>query len=405
MSLQVSRASSQDSPQSILKPKVLLAVDDVSVRQQKTPIKTALHQAVADGRIHQARLLSASTRDIDIKDLNGWTPLMLTCSAKKDQVGKRMMTIFLEKGAKVNSSDKMGRTPLMIACLSGNEKIVRKLMADDNLEISAQDSDGNTALIHAAMKRNTDILRLLLRKTLASKVSVDTRNHMGYTALLLSCKLGNFDNGLKLLREGNACPYIRDMEHKYCAKEWINWYKYKQSQQSKETNRFPHLRDRHSLSNVDPRLPEEESMNQLLKNTYQPFSVRPVSLSRSTSFLEGDCLAKDSAWDEEKRKDESQQTDSMDELNEALSRLEEAHHLERERLSALRAGSMTNGRRREISTARLRRVAREYGRRQHRSEITLPQILSLYALNHHEKSVVQDYEAKNHDLENSQDSY
>lgn len=33
----------------------------------RRPTKTALHQAVRDGRVHQARLLSASMKDIDIQ--------------------------------------------------------------------------------------------------------------------------------------------------------------------------------------------------------------------------------------------------------------------------------------------------------------------------------------------------
>ena len=48
----------------------------------------------------------------------------------------------------------MGRTALMVACLTSNERIVRTLLAQDGLDVSAQDNDGNTALIHAAMSKS-----------------------------------------------------------------------------------------------------------------------------------------------------------------------------------------------------------------------------------------------------------
>lgn len=54
-------------------------------------------------------------------------------------------------GASINFRDKMGRTPLMIACLMDKIEIVKKLLAEDGLELNIQDNDGNTALMHAAM--------------------------------------------------------------------------------------------------------------------------------------------------------------------------------------------------------------------------------------------------------------
>lgn len=39
----------------------------------------------------------------------------------------------------------------MIACLMDKIEIVKKLLAEDGLELNIQDNDGNTALMHAAM--------------------------------------------------------------------------------------------------------------------------------------------------------------------------------------------------------------------------------------------------------------
>ena len=74
------------------------------------------------------------------------------------------------------------------------------------------------------LEDNSAILDLMLTKTVNLKLDTDCRNYLGYTALLLACKLGNFNNALLLLTAGNASPYIRDLEHRYCAKDWINWF-------------------------------------------------------------------------------------------------------------------------------------------------------------------------------------
>lgn len=58
-------------------------------------------------------------------------------------------------------------------------------------------------------------------KMMLFRLDIDARNHMGYTALLLACKQGNYHSGLVLVRMGNACPYLRDSEFKYSAKDWL----------------------------------------------------------------------------------------------------------------------------------------------------------------------------------------
>jgi len=52
-------------------------------------------------------------------------------------------------------------------------------------------------------------------------LTCDTRNVLGYTALLLACKHGNHESALELVRKAHGCPYLRDNEYKYSAKDWI----------------------------------------------------------------------------------------------------------------------------------------------------------------------------------------
>lgn len=69
MSQEASRSSSHetDAVESVGIAKQLQTMRDMKTVRLKTPVKTALHQAVRDGRLHQARLLSACVPNIDIK--------------------------------------------------------------------------------------------------------------------------------------------------------------------------------------------------------------------------------------------------------------------------------------------------------------------------------------------------
>ena len=65
----------------------------------KRLIKTALHQAVLDIRLHQVRLLVARHGvSVDSRDMHGRTPLMLACMIDNEEHGFKMAAIFLKVG-------------------------------------------------------------------------------------------------------------------------------------------------------------------------------------------------------------------------------------------------------------------------------------------------------------------
>lgn len=76
---------------------------------------------------------------------------------------------------------------------------------------------------------------------------------------------------------------------------------------------------------------------------------------------------------------------SMRELKREITKLEEEHEAERERQTLLQTGKMSQGKYRDISTAKLRNVADSGRKVKNMPLITLPHILSLYALSSREK--------------------
>merc|ERR1711976_1000330 len=189
----------------------------------KRPIKTALHQAVLDGRIHQVRLLvDKHGGNVDSKDVYGRTPLMLACLLDNESYGHKMVRIFMKAGAYLNVKDNLNRTAFHYACMKGREDIVQMLLKEDNVEINVPDNDGNTPLMHAALSGNPNIIKYIVDVFVKFGLSTDDRNGLGYTALLLACKYGHFVSASILLNEGQAQPTLRDNEFYFNAAEWVH---------------------------------------------------------------------------------------------------------------------------------------------------------------------------------------
>lgn len=188
----------------------------------KRLVKTALHQAVLDGRLHQVRLLVEKHGvGVDVKDVYDRTPLMLT-SMVDEEAGSKMARILISSGADLGIRDHMGRTALSMACLHGREKIVNEILKKDILNINEPDNDGNTPLHHAASSGNPSIVKYLSELFVKFGLDVDTRNKLGYTALLLACRNGHFVSAHHLIAQGQASPNLRDGETYLNATEWTH---------------------------------------------------------------------------------------------------------------------------------------------------------------------------------------
>lgn len=254
----------------------------------KRLIKTALHQAVLDGRLHQVRLLVIKHGvNVDVKDVYGRTPLMLT-SMVDEEAGAKMARILINSGASLNLRDNMGRSALSLACMHGRELIVDEILAGDILNINEQDNDGSTPLHHAATSGNPNIVHLLVDFFVKFGLDVDTRNNLGYTALLLACRNGHFVSAYYLLSKGCASPSLRDGETYLNAAEW-----------TQKSSRNTQLSFRRLLTTSSaPAFSRESTMYQraftpICKHTsrqntlYLSWPREDLALQRSETFIDG----------------------------------------------------------------------------------------------------------------------
>lgn len=188
------------------------------------PVKTALHQAVLDQRIHQVRLLVRQFPHLlNSRDMYGQTPLTVACRLEDEEVCNRISKILISAGTEVDIQDNHQRSALSYAAQKGRPVIVRRILKRDIfMNLSETDKDGNTPLHLAAEAGQPDIVDILVCEFLKYHLNIDCPNSDGFTPLLLACKNDNFVSAYILLTKGNASPDKKDIIYELDAAEWIH---------------------------------------------------------------------------------------------------------------------------------------------------------------------------------------
>jgi ankyrin repeat protein len=107
---------------------------------------------------------------------------------------------LLAAGTDVNLQEKNGSTALMIAAQRGHTIIIKLLLAAARANVNLQEIDGYTALMWAARNGHTEIVKLLLA---AARANVNLQERNGYTALTLAVSHGRTEI-IKLLLAAGA---------------------------------------------------------------------------------------------------------------------------------------------------------------------------------------------------------
>jgi len=106
--------------------------------------------------------------------------------------------VALESGADLNIRSLEGKTPLMLALWNNQNSVVELLMQNDSVDVNCEDNDGATALHHAVDVDNDEGARMLLddirlkdinhknRRGLTPLMRAVTRSKVNCATLLLS---------------------------------------------------------------------------------------------------------------------------------------------------------------------------------------------------------------------------
>ncbi len=166
------------------------AKKEIVEKQKQSESGNSLLYEVIKGNITGVQRLLDIDTNLELKDQNGYTPLM---HAVKQQ-NPKMVKMLADFGGNVNISVNLEDTPLVWASSMNNTEIVKIL-----LENGADPDKGNfTPLMWSAFHGNVQMLKLFLEY----RANLNSRTHEGWTALMWTAEKGNIQAMWELLRRG-----------------------------------------------------------------------------------------------------------------------------------------------------------------------------------------------------------
>lgn len=156
---------------------------DVNAHERYMKTRTLLHHAVALGSTQALTLLIKSGANVNVRDVNGDTPLSLAVHGGKKALS--LVTALLEAKASAKETDSKGATPLMGSVLVKGDTAVFKALIQAGCQVGAARKDGKTAVILASEAGDLATVEYLLRRGQkeGQKVNVDAQDGDGNTAL------------------------------------------------------------------------------------------------------------------------------------------------------------------------------------------------------------------------------
>ena len=174
------------------------AVPELSKKNGLLPLITA----TLAGHIDCVQLLLDSGADIHATQTNGATALHAAAHKGYDDI----LALLIDKGANINSQDTQRElTPLIVATCAGRTQCAR-LLIHRGADISVADGTGYSAIHHAALRGNPDIMVELL----AAGANPDTpsENDSGMSPMLLAAREGH-EECVRLMMQRGANPMYR----------------------------------------------------------------------------------------------------------------------------------------------------------------------------------------------------
>ena len=157
---------------------------------------TTLHEAVEEARADVVQVLIDAGADIEEKDYNGRTPLLLACLVGWLDTVK----VLVQAGAELSVADADGDTCLIVASRAGYTETVRYLVGLGQVDVNqVGGTEYNVTALHEAVTLNhADVVQVLID----AGANIDNKDSFGYTPLLLACMRGFHDTVMMLVQAG-----------------------------------------------------------------------------------------------------------------------------------------------------------------------------------------------------------
>jgi ankyrin repeat protein len=179
-------------------PKVrwLLQRTPVILEQEDTEGHTALIFAAIDSRTAVAQVLLDAGADINHRDVYGDSALHFASIGELNLDDVTMIDLLLARGLDVNVRNKNGTTSLMMACIARSIPRVRRLL-HAGADVNLRQTDDHYTVLHFACEMHTPGLIDIL---LGAGANINAQEHIGETPLHIACGVGIVENVRDLIR-------------------------------------------------------------------------------------------------------------------------------------------------------------------------------------------------------------
>lgn len=138
--------------------KSLLSSGSFDVNETDTDKNTCLHLAAGMDHLAVAQILIEKGANVDAKDGNWLTPMHRACRNNNDSIVK----LLIENQADINVKDKEWISPLHVCAANNSLECVKLFASELKDRANATDRSGATALHHAALNGNCDMIVFLI---------------------------------------------------------------------------------------------------------------------------------------------------------------------------------------------------------------------------------------------------
>jgi len=120
---------------------------------------TALHEAVRKGNVSVVSMLLAKGADVNSRDARGNTPLH---TGVPSEVHREIIIMLIEKGADPNLRDEYGETPLHIAVILNRSLNVIQALLNGGSDVYIRNIEGKTPLYLAVQEARNSLIPVLI---------------------------------------------------------------------------------------------------------------------------------------------------------------------------------------------------------------------------------------------------